>query len=68
MSRRLIAAGAALMLLGVAWPLIRRLGLGHLPGDFTLQRGSLRIYIPLATCLLLSLLLSLLLWLLRPFR
>ena len=67
MSRRLIAVGLGLVVLGLAWPLIRRLGLGRLPGDVIVERDHLRLYIPLATCLLLSIILSLLAWLLRRF-
>jgi hypothetical protein len=68
MAKRLIIIGLVFVVLGLLWPVIRRLGLGHLPGDFTVERGSFRLYFPLATCLLLSLLLSALLWLIRHFR
>lgn len=39
--------------------------IGRLPGDLVIRRGSTTIYIPLATCLLASLVLSLLFWLFR---
>ena len=39
--------------------------LGRLPGDITIQRGNFRFYFPLVTCLLLSLLMTLLLRLFR---
>jgi hypothetical protein len=42
--------------------------LGRLPGDIRIDGESYRFYFPLATCLLLSLLLSLVLWIVRLFR
>ena len=50
---------------GLLWPLIEKLGLGRLPGDFVIGRGSFRLYIPLATSLIVSVVLSMLLWVLR---
>ena len=65
MNRYLIAAGALLLLVGVAWPWLSKLGLGRLPGDIVIQREGFSLYIPIATCLLLSAAASLLFWLLR---
>ncbi|HEX4712771.1 DUF2905 domain-containing protein [Phenylobacterium sp.] len=65
MSRLLIAAGIALLLAGLAWPLLSRLGLGRLPGDFAVRRGAFVFYFPLMTGLIVSAVISLLLWLLR---
>lgn len=65
MGRFLVYLGLALVALGLAWLLLARLGLGRLPGDFIFGRSSVRFYLPLATSLLVSLALSLLLWLLR---
>ena len=69
MARWLIILGVLLILLGVLWPWLTRLGLGRLPGDLVIERNNLRVYIPIATSIIisvvLSLLLSLLLWLLN---
>ncbi|MDB5461968.1 MAG: hypothetical protein JWP28_3282 [Phenylobacterium sp.] len=65
MSRLLIAAGIALLLAGLAWPLLSRLGLGRLPGDIVVRRGGFVFYFPLMTGLIVSAAVSLLLWLLR---
>lgn len=65
MSRFLIFLGLILLLCGVFWPMIQKIGLGRLPGDIVVERGSFRLYIPLATSVLLSLVLSFLLWFLR---
>jgi hypothetical protein len=61
----LVVAGLVLTSLGaVVWLLAERGGT-LLPGDIAWQRGSFRFYFPVATCLVLSVLLSLLLWLFR---
>ncbi|MFO1402654.1 MAG: DUF2905 family protein [Steroidobacteraceae bacterium] len=65
MRRILIALGVLLLLAGLLWPLLARLPFGRLPGDFLIDRPGLRFYFPLATSLLLSLVVSLVLWLLR---
>lgn len=65
MSRLLIAAGVALVLIGLAWPWLAKLGFGRLPGDIVIERDGLRLYFPIVTCLLVSLAITLVLWLLR---
>ena len=62
MQRSLIIVGLALVVAGVAWPWLRGLRPGRLPGDFVFQVGGVTIYFPLATMLLVSLVLSLLAW------
>ena len=64
-SRLLIIFGLALLALGLLWPVIDKIGLGRLPGDIVFERDNFRIYIPLATSLLVSVVLSILLWLLN---
>jgi predicted MFS family arabinose efflux permease len=63
MPKLLIAAG--LLLVGLGLALMAGLPLGRLPGDFTVQRGSFTFYFPLATCIVVSLVLTLLFSLLR---
>jgi hypothetical protein len=65
MSRLLIIFGLVLVAVGVLWPVIAKLGLGRLPGDVVIERENFRQYIPIATSLLISLLLSLVLWFLN---
>lgn len=62
MSRFLITVGVVLVVVGLAWPLIARLGLGRLPGDIVIERENLRLYLPIATSLVISAVLSLILW------
>jgi len=64
-SRLLIVFGLVLVVLGLLWPLAAKLGLGRLPGDIVIERENFRLYIPLATSLLLSVVLSVILWLIN---
>ena len=59
MVRFLIVLGLAILLVGLLWPYLSKLGLGRLPGDIVIERENVTLYVPLATCLLLSLVLSL---------
>ena len=61
--RWLIIFGLILVALGLLWPLIAKSGLGRLPGDIVIERENFRLYLPIATSLLISVFLSLLLWL-----
>lgn len=63
--RLLIVLGIVLVVIGVLWPLIARMGLGRLPGDIVIERENFRFYFPITSMILLSLLLSLILWLFR---
>ncbi|MEI6111172.1 MAG: DUF2905 domain-containing protein [Cyanobium sp. ELA712] len=65
MQRLLITIGAALLVVGLLWPLISSSGLGRLPGDINIQRPGLQIYFPFTSGLLVSAGLTLVLWLLR---
>jgi len=64
-SRVLIVLGLALVALGLLWPMIGKLGLGRLPGDIVIERENFRLYLPLVTSLLVSVVLSLVLWLIN---
>ncbi|HSM41930.1 MAG TPA: DUF2905 domain-containing protein [Afifellaceae bacterium] len=63
MAKILIVAGIALLVAGLLWMAGERIGLGRLPGDFVIERGSTRIYLPLMTSIIVSVVLSLLFWL-----
>jgi len=65
MRRWLITLGIVLLVAGLLWPLLQKIGLGRLPGDIVIERGSFRLYLPLGTSILISLVLSLLFWLLN---
>lgn len=63
LSRVLIGLGLVLLAVGLLWPLILKIGLGRLPGDIVIQRENFTFYFPLMTSIILSVVLSLLLWL-----
>jgi hypothetical protein len=65
MARFLITLGVVALAAGLLWPYLSRIGLGRLPGDFVIERESMTFYFPLMTCLLLSAVLSLVLWVLN---
>ena len=65
MARILIAIGLVLVVVGLAWPWIVRLGLGRLPGDIVIERDGFRFYFPIVTCILISVVLSVVIWLFR---
>ena len=63
MSRTLIIVGLAIASIGLLWPWVTKLGLGRLPGDIYIQRDDFTFYAPITTGILISLVLSLILWL-----
>jgi len=64
-SRWLIATGLVLVAAGLLWRWITRLGLGRLPGDIAIERSNFTFYFPIVTCLIISVVLSFILWLLN---
>ncbi|ABB74278.1 Protein of unknown function [Nitrosospira multiformis ATCC 25196] len=62
MQRLLILCGILLLLAGLLWPWLSKLPFGRLPGDIVIERENFRLYFPLTSGLLVSLVLSFLLW------
>ena len=65
MARWLIIFGIILIVAGLLWPLVQKLGLGRLPGDIVVERESFRFYFPIATSLIISVILTVILWLIN---
>ena len=65
MQRLLIVLGLVILLVGVAWPWLSKLGLGRLPGDINIERDGWSFHFPLMTSIVVSIVLSLLIWLFR---
>lgn len=63
--RVLLLIGIALVVAGLLFLLGSRLGIGRLPGDFVIRRGNVSCVFPLATSLILSVILTLIFWLFR---
>ncbi len=65
MPKLLIMIGLIVVLVGVLWPWLAKLGLGRLPGDILIERGNSRFYFPITTSVIVSIVISLILWLFR---
>jgi hypothetical protein len=65
MARFLIILGVLLVLAGLLWPFLTRLGLGRLPGDIAVRNGDFSFYFPIVTCIIISVVLTLVMWLLN---
>ncbi|MCC7546221.1 MAG: DUF2905 domain-containing protein [Burkholderiales bacterium] len=65
MQRLLVTLGLILLVVGMFWPWLSRLGLGRLPGDIRIVRDGFSFYFPLTTGILISLAVSAILWFLR---
>jgi hypothetical protein len=65
MRQFLILFGVLLVILGLAWPWISKLPWGRLPGDISIERENFSFHFPLMTCLIVSAVITLILWLWR---
>lgn len=65
MNRLLIVIGLLLLVAGLAWPWLTKLGLFRLPGDIVIEREGFRFYFPITTMIIVSVVVSLLFWLFR---
>lgn len=60
-----IILGIILVLIGLLFPWLQKLGLGHLPGDIVVKKKNFSFYFPIVTCIILSILISVILWFFR---
>ena len=65
MQRTLIILGVVLLVLGLLWPILQKLGLFRLPGDIAIEKENFRFYFPITTAIIISVVLSLIFWLFR---
>ena len=65
MQRTLITVGLLIALIGLLWPWIAKLGLGRLPGDLIIDKPGFKLFAPFTTMIVISVVLSLIIWLLR---
>ena len=65
MQKMLIIAGVVLVMAGLAWPWLSRLPLGRLPGDIIIDRPGLKVFFPITTMIIISIVVSLVMWLMR---
>lgn len=64
-SRFLVTLGIILILAGIVWPFLQRIGIGRLPGDIVVEREHFRFYFPIVTSILVSIVLTVIFWLLN---
>jgi len=64
-SKWLIIVGLILVAAGLLWPVMSKLGLGRLPGDIVVRRDGFSLYFPLMTCLVISVVVSIVIWIFR---
>ncbi|MCB0292007.1 MAG: DUF2905 domain-containing protein [Calditrichaeota bacterium] len=65
MQKALIVIGVLILLAGLLWPWLGKIPLGRLPGDIVIDRPNFRLYFPITTMILISLIISAILWLMR---
>jgi DUF2905 family protein len=65
MGRWLISLGLILVVAGLLWPWLSKLGLGSLPGDIRIEKDGKFFYFPITSSIIVSLVLSILLWIFR---
>lgn len=65
MQKTLITIGIVVLVAGLLWPLLTKLPLGRLPGDIIIDKPHLKVYIPITTMILVSAVISLIMWLLK---
>jgi hypothetical protein len=65
MSRILITIGIILVVVGLLWPWLQKTGLGRLPGDIVIEKENFRLYIPITSAIIVSIILSAILWFFR---
>jgi len=58
MQKILIGIGAILLAAGLLWPWLGKLPIGRLPGDIVIDRPNLKIYIPITTMIIISIIIS----------
>jgi hypothetical protein len=62
MQKVLIIAGILLVIAGIFWPWLIKLPFGRLPGDIIINKPGMRVYIPVTTMILVSIIVSAILW------
>ncbi|MGM0453205.1 MAG: DUF2905 domain-containing protein [Thermodesulfobacteriota bacterium] len=65
MQKTLVILGILIVLAGLGWPWLSKLPIGRLPGDIIIDRPGLKVYIPVTTMILISIVLSVIMWIFR---
>jgi hypothetical protein len=68
-AKLLVIGGAVLIVIGLLWQVGGRfLPLGRLPGDIVVEKENVKFYFPIVTCIVISVVLSLLMYVIRLFK
>ena len=65
MQKAVIITGVLLIIIGILWPWLGKLPIGRLPGDIIINKPGLKVYVPITTMILISIIVSVILWLLK---
>ncbi len=65
MQKALIILGLLILVMGITWPWLSSLPIGRLPGDIVIERENFRLYLPITTMLVASVVITLIIWLFR---
>jgi hypothetical protein len=65
MQKILITIGIVIIVIGLLWPVLSKIPLGRLPGDIVINKPNMKIFLPITTMLLFSIIISLILWIFR---
>jgi len=65
MQRILITLGIVLVIVGLSWPWLQKLGLFRLPGDIVIERDGFKLYFPITSSIIISIIISFIFWVLR---
>ncbi|MCF8024846.1 MAG: DUF2905 domain-containing protein [Desulfobacteraceae bacterium] len=65
MQKTLIIIGITIAAIGLFWPWLAKLPIGRLPGDILIDRPGMKVYIPITTMIVVSIVLSLIMWIFR---
>lgn len=65
MQKALVIAGLVILIAGLLWPWLGKLPLGRLPGDIVIDKPGLKVYIPITTMVLVSVVVSIIVWFFR---
>jgi hypothetical protein len=65
MQKAVIIAGVLLIIIGILWPWLGKLPIGRLPGDIIINKPGLKVYVPITTMIIISIIVSAILWLLK---
>lgn len=65
MQKALVITGLVILIAGLLWPWLGKLPLGRLPGDIVIDKPGLKVYIPITTMVLVSVVVSIIVWFFR---